>query len=617
MAKGEKFEFQSEVKQLLDILVYSLYKHKDVFLRELISNAVDALNKVQFELLKNSEMEDVQLDLQIKISMVKADNKLIVEDTGIGMTKEELIGNIGTIAHSGTVEFLKRIGETDQKQRLDLIGKFGVGFYSSFMVAKEIHIYSKSYQKDSGAYLWKSAGGSTYSIEETVKKERGTRIELFLKKEEKEFLDKDTLRRIVEKHSKFVPFPITIENEKVESMEAIWAQPKSSLKEGDYVDFYKFAQATQEAPETYIHLSSDAPVQFNAILFVPASSLELLGIVKHEPGVDLFSKKILIQKASKEVMPEYLRFVEGVIDSEDIPLNISRETIQSDRRIESIKKHVVKKLLDHFLQLKAKDKEKFLRIWGNFQRHFKEGVTTDYAQREKIADLLLFRSSQTENDDLVDLERYVKEMAKDQKEIFYTTGMDVASLEKNPALEAFRKKGIAVLYLLDPLDEIVIDHLRQYKGMTFKLAESADIKLDDEPEAGKGKGFSKDAQNLVDYLKTVYGERVADVRLSRRLVDSACILVHAGDGPSLQMEKIMKMVNKDYAFAKKIFEVNPHHPLIAEMVRIHKVQPDSEDLKTLSIQLLDNMLLREGIVDQVDTIVPRIQDIMLKAARGI
>ena len=617
MTKTEKFEFQSEVKQLLDILVYSLYKNKEVFLRELISNAVDALNKVKFESIASPDIEDKDLDLKINISFLKSQNKLIIEDTGIGMTREELVSNIGTIAHSGTVDFLKKLSESKGQNQVDLIGKFGVGFYSSFMVAKEIHIYTKSFKKDSVAYLWKSKGDSSYTIEETAKKQRGTRIELFLKKEEKEFLDKFNLKNIILKHSKFVPFAIYIEKEKIESVEAIWTQPKSALKPEDYVEFYKFFDNTQEDPESFIHLSSDAPVQFNAILFIPKTSFELLGFFKTESGVDLYSKKVLIQKASKDIMPEYLRFVKGVIDSEDIPLNISRETIQNDVKINKIQKHILKKLFDHFNQIKKNSMDQYLNIWKNFSRNFKEGIATDFGNRERISPLLLFHSSKIGKDEYTDLDAYIGRMKKDQEYIFYVSGFDMESVEKNPALEAFKKKDYEVLYLTDPLDEIVIDHVKEYQAKKFKLVESADIKIDDEKETEKDSEYLKDVENFLGYLKIIFGERIADVKISKRLVDSPCILVNPGDGPSVQMEKIMKMVNKEYSFSKKVFEINPGNDLIRELIRIHKSKPDSEELKILSLQMLDNMMMREGVIDNIESIVPRIQDIMLKAAQNI
>jgi molecular chaperone HtpG len=611
----EKFEFQSEVKQLLDILVYSLYKHKEVFLRELISNSVDALNKVQFNILTTPDIEDKDLDLKIDISFSKTQNKLVVEDTGVGMSKEELIKNIGTIAHSGTVDFLKKVSESKEKNKLDLIGKFGVGFYSSFMVAKEIYIYTKSFKKGSKGYLWKSKGDSNFTIEETVKKQRGTRIELVLKKEEKEFLEKNTIKNIIAQHSKFVPFPIYLESEKIESVEAIWTQPKSSLKKKDYVEFFKFFQNSQEEPETYLHLSSDAPLQFNSILFIPKTSLEIIGLFKTEPGVDLYSKKILIQKGNKDLMPEYLRFIKGVIDSEDIPLNISRETIQNNLRIGKIRKHIQKKLFEHLKQIKDKERDRYLTIWKNFNRNFKEGVASDFENKEKIADLLLFHSSKRGKDEYIDLKEYSNGMDKNQKEIYYVSGLDMESLEKNPALEAFRKKDIEVLFLIDPLDEIVVDHLREYEGKIFKMVESADIKLEKEKKTDND--YLKDVDNYIGYLKTIYGDRIADVRISSRLVESPCILVHPADGPSVQMEKIMKMVNKEYKYAKKVFEINPDNNLIKEIVRIHKKNPDSQELKSLSLQLLDNMLLREGVMDNIETVVPRLQDIMLNAAKNL
>jgi len=610
--KEQTFEFQSEVKQLLDILVYSLYKNKEVFLRELVSNAADALNKMQFEILIEPTLPDKDQELKITIAVDKKHSKLVVEDNGIGMSKEELIGNIGTIAHSGTLDYLKKISEAPAKNQVDLIGKFGVGFYSSFMVAKEIHIVSKSWQKDSQAWLWKSKGESSYTIEETEKETRGTRIELFLKKEEKEFLEAQRLKHIILKHSKFVPFPIYLEGEKIERKEAIWTQPKSKLQEKVYADFYKFFENTQEEPETYLHLSSDAPVQFTALLFVPKTSFELLGLMKTEPGVDLYSKKILIQKGSKDIMPEYLRFVKGVIDSEEIPLNISRETIQNNVRIDKIKKHLLKKLLEHLEGIKSKNRAQYLNIWKNFSKNFKEGAVSDFENREKLSQLLLFSSSKTAAEQLTDLQEYVKRMPEGQKEIYYLGGTDRGTIEKNPALEIFRKKDFEVLYLLDPLDEFVLDHLREYDKKVFKMAESADIPLEEKGETGDA-AYLKDAGNLVLYLKTVYGEQVQEVKISRRLTDSPCLLLNPADGPSVQMEKIMKMVNKDYQLGKRVLEINPGHALIKKMVALHKQDPALPLLKTLALQLLDNMKLREGILSDTEASIARIQQIMLEA----
>jgi len=610
--KEQTFEFQSEVKQLLDILVYSLYKNKEVFLRELVSNAADALNKMQFEFLTVPDLEGRDQELKITIAADKKRNALVIEDNGVGMTREELVQNIGTIAHSGTLDYLKRLKESQAAGQVDLIGKFGVGFYSSFMVAKEIHITTRSWQKDGKAWLWKSTGESSYTIEEVEKEGRGTRIELLLKKDEKEFLEDYRLKNIILKHSKFVPFPITLDGETIERRDAVWTQPKSKLAEKDYADFYKFFENTQEEPEAWLHLSSDAPVQFHALLYVPKTSFELLGLMKTEPGVDLYSRKVLIQKGSKEIMPEYLRFVKGVIDSEEIPLNISRETIQNNVRIDKIRKHVLKKLLEHLEGLKDKNREQYLGIWKNFSKNFKEGAVSDYDNREKLSQLLLFPSSKTAGDGLTDLKEYVGRMPEGQKEIYFLGGSDRPTIEKNPALEIFRKKDYEVLYLTDPLDEFVLDHLHEYDKKAFKMAESADIPLEEKSGAGD-EAQAKDAENLITYLKTVYGEQIQDVKISKRLTDSPCLLLNPADGPSVQMEKIMKMVNKDYQLSKRVFEINPGHALIQKMIALHKADPAAPLLKTLALQLLDNMKLREGILSDTEATIARIQQIMLDA----
>ena len=612
----ENFEFQSEVKQLLNILVYSLYKHKEVFLRELISNAVDALNKVQFESLTNSDIEDKDLDFRIDITVDKDKKKLVIDDTGIGMTRRELIDNIGTIAHSGTLDFVKKITESDAKDKMDLIGQFGVGFYSSFMVAEEIHVHTKHSSKGSKGLLWKSTGGNDYTIEEKGKETRGTRIELLLKDDEKEFLEKSQLKNIITQHSNFVPFPIFLEGEKIESVEAIWTQPKSSLKEEDYNEFYKFFQNANDDPETYIHLSSDAPVQFSSIMYIPKSNVEIYGWIKMDPGIDLYSKKVLIQKGCKEILPEYFRFIKGVVDSEDLSLNISRETIQSNVRINKISKYILKKVYDHLKDIKAKDKEKYLLIWKNFQRNFKEGVPNEFEHREDLASLLMFYSSKTEKDKYTDLDEYIERMPKDQFEIYYAIGNDYDSIERNPALEAFKKKDIEVLYFVDPMDAWAVDHMHQYKGKMIRSVEMADIKIEEEEkEKEEDKKDVKDAENLAGYLKTIYGDKIAEVRISKRLVDSPCILVSGKDGPSPQLERIMRLQNQKADFSKKIVEINPKNSLIKEMMRIHMDNPASEELKTLALQLFDNLVLREGVYEDIERILPRIHDIMLSAAK--
>lgn len=606
----QSYEFQSEIRQLLDILVYSLYKDKEIFLRELISNAADALNKAQYELLTHEEWPGRDEELKIDISLDPDQGTLVIEDNGVGMTREELVQNIGTIAHSGTLEYLQKVAAAQQEKKpLDLIGKFGVGFYSAFMVAKEIVIQTRSVRPDQPPCRWTSTGESSYTIEAGDREARGTRIELHLKKEEKEFARGDRVREIIRRHSKFVPFPIFVDGQKLERQEAIWTQPKSELEEKDYQDFFRFFANTEEDALTHLHLASDAPVQFHALLYVPKTSLELFGVAQAEPGVDLYCKKVLIQKGCKELVPDHLRFVRGVIDTEDIPLNISRETIQRNVRLDKVRRHVWKKFYDHLEGLRDQDRERYQEFWKTFGRHLHEGVVADYEHREKLAGLLLFASSRTTGEEKVSLKEYVARMKPEQKEIYYLTGQDPKTIAQSPALELFRKRETEVLFLFDPLEEMALSHLHEFDGKHFVAAESAKVEGEEPP-----KEQGKEMAGLVGYLKTVYEGRVADVRVSARLEEWPCILLQGEGAPSVQMEKIFRMVNQGYEFSKRIFEINPAHPLIVAMARIQGQDPASPLLKSLARQLLDNMLLREGALPDAEEAVKRIQEIMTAAA---
>jgi molecular chaperone HtpG len=606
MSKKTELEFQSEIKQLLHILVFSLYKDREIFLRELISNSVDALNKVQFELLQNRVEEDRELELKIDIKIDKEKKMIVVEDTGIGMTRKELIDNIGTVAHSGTMEFLKKVSKKMKEgDKLDIIGKFGVGFYSVFMVAKEVKIITKSFKINSNGYLWYSEGNEKYTIEKQDKQNRGTRIEIYLKDDAKEFLSEEKIKFIIDKHSKFVPFPIYLNGKKIEKTKPIWSQPKSSLKEKDYKEFYKYISGYDTEPLSYIHISSDAPYQFHALLYFPSTSMEFPNLLKKESGVDLYSRKVLIQKGSADIIPEYLNFLKGIVDSEDIPLNVSRESIQNNLIVNKIKAHIVKKVIEHLGKLKEKNFEKFIKIWDNFERKFKEGIISDYTNKDKLSELLLF-NSMNNRDKRIDFNNYIENMKPEQKEIYYIFGENINNIIKNPALEIFEKKGFDVLFLLDPIDEFVLDNLREFKGKKFKMVESADIKLDD-----KEKGREKErAGDFIKYLKELYKDRVEDVRVSERLVKSPCAIVNPDNTPSVGVEKIMKMMNKDFEFTKKIFEINPKNTLIKSMIELFEKDKKSEKLRELSLQLLDNQLLRAGLLKDVGESVERIYKIM-------
>ncbi len=610
--KGETFNFQSEVQQLLHILVYSLYKNKEVFLRELISNAVDALNKVRFEILAGRPVADPEAELQISISTDSDRGLLIVEDSGIGMSRDELIENIGTIARSGTMEYLRRISESREQGDLpELIGRFGVGFYASFMVSKEIRLHTRSLDPEALPCLWRSSGGETYTIETAEPRPRGTRIELVLKKDDKEFLESSRLKAIIRKHAKFAPFPILLNGEKIETAAAIWTQPRSSLKDSDYQDFYRFFSGAAEDAASYLHLTSDAPVQFQALLYIPGGQAGEGVFLQGDPQVDIYSRRVLIHKGSKEMMPEYLRFVRGLVDSEEIPLNISRESIQDNLRIDKIRRHLVRKLIDHLKQIKDRDLPAYTAIWRNWGRLLKEGVISDYDNRDRLAELLLFHSSKTGPDSFTDLKTLADGLPDGEKEIYYLSGSDYQSLLRNPALEAFRKKDLEVLFLLDPLDEFSLSHLRSYQNREFKLAESSSVQLDQAPE----KAENPEIKDLVAYLEKLYGPRVAGVRISKRLHESPAILVHDQQAPSRQMEKMIKMVDRDYQFSKRILEINPDHGLIIKLAARLRESPENEDLAEIGRQLLDNLLLREGLIEDLEETISRMQRIMSLAAR--
>ena len=361
-----------------------------------------------------------------------------------------------------------------------------------------------------------------------------------MKKGEEEFLENSKIKWVIEKHSKFLPFPIFIGDEKVESSKAIWTQPKTSLKEKDYIDFYKFAENSSEEPEVFLHLSSDAPVQFSSILYIPKSNFELFGLLKKESGIDLYSNRVLISKGSKDIIPEYLRFVTGIVDSLEIPLNISRESIQSNAKIDKIRKFIVKKIIQKLKTVKSKSPEKYKNIWTNFNKNIKEGIINDFDNREKLAELLLFNTS-IKGDQLSDLDSYLENMKKEQKEIYFSTGTDLKSIENNPALEIFREKKIEVIYLLDPIDEFVFDHLREFKGKKFKIAESSDLEIKKGSDESKDKEYLKDVENYIGYLKTIFGDKLSDVKISNRLTKSPSILVNDPSGPSAQMEKVMRL----------------------------------------------------------------------------
>ncbi len=612
---AEKYEFKAEVKKLLDILVHSLYTSREIFVRELISNASDALDKLRFESNRGTELSDKDLQLEIKIEFDEKKNILIVSDTGIGMTRDELISNIGTIAKSGSEEFLKLIAETKADAN-NIIGKFGIGFYSVFMVADEVIITTRSFRSEALPVEWHSNGLGEYEVFELDEKiSRGTKIEIHLKEDAKEFAEKWKLENIIKKHSNFISFPIYLGNEKINTINAIWREPKSSVKKEQYNEFYKFLTYDNEEPADVIHKSVDAPIQFNVLLFIPKKSNDFFWYDRENYGLDLYVRRVLIQHKNKDLVPEYLSFVKGVVDSEDLPLNISRETLQENVVFTKIASSVTSTVFGYLSDKAKSDEQGYREFWKEHGKIFKLGYS-DFTNQDKFIELIRFNSSNCKDkDELISLVDYSVRMKEGQKEIYFITGPNRDSIEVDPHMEIFRNKGLEVLFLFDPIDEFVISSLRKYKDFEFKTVESIDLKKmkdlkDIEQPKEKIDELSKDDakhfSSLISKMKKILGDRVEDIVESTRLIDSAACLVTKDEGLSASMQKILKMTNKDIEMQKKIFEVNPNHKLIRNLIKIFKVDSENQFIKDVTEQLYDSSLLQEGSLDDPHKLVRRL-----------
>ncbi len=621
-----KYEFKAETKKLLDILVHSLYTSREIFLRELISNASDALDKIRFELNKGTEVENKDLPLEIRINFDDKKNIVTVSDTGIGMSRDEMIANIGTIAKSGSEEFLKQLAENKETAN-NIIGRFGIGFYSVFMVAKEVIIRSKSFKKDEPAVEWRSDGLGDYDISDLDEKiDRGTTIEIHLKDDAKEFADKYRLQGIIKKHSNFISFPIYLEKEKVNTIAAIWREPKSSIKKEQYDEFYKFLTYDSEEPLEVIHTSVDAPIQFNALLFIPKKSYDFWRFNRDDYGLDLYVKRVLIQHQNKDLLPEYLSFVKGVVDSEDLPLNISRETLQENIIFTKIANSVTTNVLSHLQKVAKDNSERYSDFWKEHGRIFKLGYM-DFVNAEKYQQLLRFNSSFNKDEkELTSLEDYIGRMKKDQKEIYFAVGSSREAITLNPHLEIFKAKGLEVLYLYDPVDEFVISSIRKFKDYEFKSVDSADLKViekfeDVETETNSFEKLSKDDEKHFDSLlakmKDILGDKVTEVKESKRLKGSPATLLNADDSMSSTMQKILKMTNKDISIPnqKRVMEINKDHSLIRNLLEIFKKNSNDQFIIDTTEQLYESAILLEGNLDDPHKLVSRLNRMLTEASK--
>ncbi len=609
----ETFEFKAEMKQLLHLIVHSLYTHQDIFLRELISNASDALNKVQFESLTNPDLHQSDVERKIVIVGDKDAGTLSITDTGAGMTRDDLVNRIGKIASSGTTDFLKDLAESGKPLDGNMIGQFGVGFYSAFMVADKITLETRSSASDGKSWKWESDGEGAYSIEESDWEDRGTKITLHLKEDASVYADAWKQKEVIRKYSNFVDFPIFVDDEQVNTVEALWQKSKSEIKDEELTEFYKFVANAFDEPLGHLLLRIEGRVDFRALLFVPSKAPQGMFREDFEFGVHLYSSNIFIQDDCKSLLPDYLRFIKGVVDTADLPLNVSREVTQKSPAMAKTQKILTGKILGMLKDWAAGDTEKYDKFFDEFGPLFKTGLSSDFAHQEEIKELLRYESTSTEPGIKTSLEAYVDRMQSGQDKIYYLLGADRAGAAANPNLEYFGKKEIEVLLLIDPVDVFTISGLTKYKDFEIISVERADIEEDsDDSEDGKKKDDS-DSKELIKRFKTVLGDRVEDVVISKRLVDSAATLVAGESGMDAQMERMMRMMDENFSGAKKVLEINLKHVLITNLASLQNDDSKSELTDKTIVQIFEGSQLLEGVLDSPSDFVERMTKIMVQA----
>ena len=614
--KPEVHEYQAEMQKLLEILVHSLYTEREIFLRELVSNASDALSKVQLTTLTEEKVLDKDTELQITISLDEEERKIVIEDSGCGMTKEELVENLGTIANSGTLKYLEQL-KTENKSAENLIGQFGVGFYSVFMVADRVELTTRSWQVDAEAWQWSSEGGGQYELSPAVNNQRGTRITIFLKEDAKEFCSEWRLESIIKKYSNYLPFPVKLKDKTINQVKAIWTQAKSEVKTDEYTEFYKQITHTQQDPLHHLHFNIDAPIQYYALLYFPESIGNEVLYARESKDVALYAQKVLIQSGNTHLFPSYLRFVQGVVDSEDIPLNVSRENVQKNALIEKIKNSLTLRVLKELQSLSEQNVEKYGKFWQQYGTLIKEGVSADFKNKNRLMDLLRFNSSVSEDSSPeVTLKDYVGRMREEQKDIFYVTGGSREAILHNPNLEYFRKQSLEVLFMTDQIDDFMIADLREYDGKTLKNISQGDIdEINDSDISAPESSLSKEEKNdIIAFFEKQLKDRVSGVSDSKRLVDSPCSLVTPKDGMTAQMEKMMKMMDQKFQGEKRNMEVNMSHPIIQNLSEILQKDKKHPFLEDSVEQLYENSMLVEGLLEDPVQVLSRFQKFMESAS---
>lgn len=605
----QKFEFQAEIKQLLDIVIHSLYTEKEIFVRELVSNASDALEKLRHLQLTEKDIHDDALPLEIVITTDDKAKTITIQDHGIGMTREELIKNLGTIAHSGSKQFLKALGESGAKNS-NLIGQFGVGFYSAFMVAKSVKVYSHSWKKDEPGHVWTSDGSGSYEVEAVADQQRGAKIVIELKDDCADYAQDWRVKDILTRYSAFVGFPITLNGKKLETVQALWLRSKSEIKDVEYTEFYKFQAHAHDEPRYRLHFNADAPLTINALVFVPQENTEKLGFSRLDPAVALYCRKVLIDAKPKDLLPEWLRFLKGVIDSEDLPLNISRETMQDKALLDKLGKVITKRFLKLLEEEATQRLDAYNEFYAQFGIFLKEGAALDFTHKDQLVKLLRWESSLTEKGKTTSLADYVSRMKDGQKEIYYLVAPNREAIESGPYLEGFKARNLEVLFCYEAVDEYVFNNVREFDGKKFLSADHSDVKLDDVPQTGEALSES-DVKDLTAWLKESLGAQVADVKSSDRLVGSPALATNADKFASPMMRRMMKAMKKPGEADEPVkvnLEINPRHAVIKKLHAMRAADADKAEL--VAEQLLDNSLIAAGLLEDPSRMVARLNKLL-------
>ncbi|KAL7689668.1 putative Heat shock protein Hsp90 family [Plasmopara halstedii] len=611
---AQRHEFQAETRQLLDIVTHSIYTDKEVFIRELISNASDALEKLRHLQSTGASIQDAEIEPKIVITTDEKAGTLVIEDTGLGMSKEEMIENLGTIARSGSKAFLEQLKESTSVESGDalggIIGKFGVGFYSAFMVADKVEVFSKSAISGRKSHVWRSDGSGSYEVAEANDVERGSKIVLHLKDSCKEFGTRTKVESIIRRYSNFVSFPIVLDGETVNTVQALWTKSESDVTEEEYAEFYKFIANAFDEPTYRIIFKADAPIELKTLFFIGSSHTEKFGYARLEPGVSLYSRKVLIERNSPDILPDWMRFVRGVVDSEDLPLSLSREKMQDSRLIHKIRDVLTRKIIRYLERESTKEPEKFENFFKEFGQFIKEGICTDFVNKESLAKLLRYESSHVDGGKLTTLDEYVSRCPPDQNEIYYLCAPTRAIAETSPYFEVFKKMNKEVLFVYSPIDDFVMTNIAEFNGRKVTSAEHAKVDVD-AADSGVGKKLSKDEQDSFGaWLKVTLEADVKEIKFTSRLTDSPAIIV---DHESASIRRMMQMVNdragqNTNSLSKNIMELNPNHSIIVDLNALRDV--DDALAKKVARQIYVNATVAAGLVEDGRSILSGLNDIL-------